>query len=178
MDEQRDDRPNAIYCRDLMFMTPEGAILGRPGMAMRRGEERYVAQALAKLGVPIVKTINGDGMFEGANAMWVDRKTVVLSTSSRTNRSGYDQVEAELRRMGVTEIIHMQIPYSNIHIDGIMNMASNEHIMVFAPQTPYDVCDAHEKERDKSFRGTFRGGGKTKLWYKFCSNKAGYCHSN
>lgn len=48
VDEQRADRPNAIFCRDLVFMTPEGAILARPGMSARRGEERYVAQNLIK----------------------------------------------------------------------------------------------------------------------------------
>ena len=44
VEEQREDRPNAIFCRDLVFMTPEGAILTRPGMAARRGEERLKAQ--------------------------------------------------------------------------------------------------------------------------------------
>lgn len=62
VEHQLEDRPNAVFCRDLMFMTPEGAIITRPGMAARRGEERYVAEALAKIGVPILKTIAGDGM--------------------------------------------------------------------------------------------------------------------
>ncbi|MCI8608710.1 MAG: amidinotransferase [Firmicutes bacterium] len=146
VEEQREDRPNAVFCRDLMFMTPEGAIITRPGMAARRGEERYIAKALADLGVPIVRTINGDGMFEGANGMWVDRHTVVLSTGSRCNRSGYEQVEYELRRMGVTEILHMQQPYSNIHIDGLMNAASNDVVMVHASQVPYDVLDVLKKK--------------------------------
>ena len=52
VEEQREDRPNAIFCRDLVFMTPEGAILTRPGMAARRGEERYIAKALSDIGVP------------------------------------------------------------------------------------------------------------------------------
>lgn len=146
VEEQRVDRPNAVYCRDLMFMTPEGAIITRPGMAARRGEERYIAQTLAKIGVPIVRTINGDGIFEGANAMWVDRKTVILATSSRTNRSGYEQVEYELKRMGVQDILHMQIPYSNIHIDGLLNFASNDVVMVHAQQVPYDICDALKRK--------------------------------
>ncbi|HCX62914.1 arginine deiminase family protein [Sedimentibacter sp.] len=145
VEQQREDRPNAVFCRDLMFMTPEGAIITRPGMSARRGEERYIAEALAKLGVPILRTINGDGIFEGANAMWVNRKTVVLSTSSRTNKSGYEQVKYELEKMGVDNIIPMQIPYSNIHIDGIMNMASEEIVMIHASQVPYDVCDALKK---------------------------------
>lgn len=146
VEDQREDRPNAVFCRDLMFMTPEGAIITRPGMSARRGEERYIAKALADLGVPIVRTINGDGMFEGANAMWVDRHTVVISTGSRCNRSGYEQVETELRRMGVTDVIHMQQPYSNIHIDGLMNAASNDVIMAHVSQVPYDVLDALKKK--------------------------------
>lgn len=78
--EQRDDRPNAMYMRDLVFMTPEGAIVCRPGIAARRGEERYAAKALSDLGVPIVRTINGEGFFDGACAMWVDRHTVILGS--------------------------------------------------------------------------------------------------
>ena len=145
VEEQREDRPNAVFCRDLVFMTPEGAILTRPGMAARRGEERYVAKALADLGVPIIKTVSGDGMFEGANAMWVDRHTCVVSTGSRCNQSGYEQVKNELERMGVT-VYHMQQPYSNIHIDGIMNPASNDIIMLHASQIPYDIVDMLKKK--------------------------------
>ncbi|NCB41101.1 MAG: amidinotransferase [Clostridia bacterium] len=146
VEEQREDRPNAIYCRDLMFMTMEGAIVTRPGMASRRGEERYVAQALGKLGVPIVRTINGEGIFEGANAMWVDRYTCVLSTGIRCNKSGYDQVAEELRRQGVTDIIPMQLPYSNIHIDGLLNAVSNDVVMAHVSQVPYDVLDALKRK--------------------------------
>lgn len=146
VEEQREDRPNAVFCRDLMFMTPEGAIIARPGLAARRGEERYVAKALSHIGVPIVKTINGDGLFEGANAMWIDRKTVILSTGCRCNRSGFEQVETELKRMGVTDVVHMQQPYSNIHIDGLMNAASDDIVMIHASQMPYDVIALLKKK--------------------------------
>ena len=145
VENQREDRPNAVFCRDLMFMTPEGAILSRPAMAARRGEERYISEALGKLGVPILRTIAGDGFFEGANGMWVDRHTCVLSTGSRCNQSGYSQVKYELERMGV-EVYHMQQPYSNIHIDGLMNPLSHEDILVHASQVPYDILDMLKKK--------------------------------
>lgn len=145
VDEQREDRPNAVFCRDLVFMTPEGAILARPGMAARRGEERYVAQALAKIGVPILTSIAGDGIFEGACGMWVDRHTCVVSTGSRCNKSGYDQVKYQLERMGV-EVYHMQQPYSNIHIDGLMNPISNDMVLIHAGQVPYDIIDMLKKK--------------------------------
>ncbi len=48
--------------------------------------------------------------------------------------------------MGVTEVIHMQQPYSNIHIDGLMNAASNDVVMVHASQVPYDVLDVLKRK--------------------------------
>lgn len=146
VEDQREDRPNAVFMRDNVFMTPEGAILTRLGMSIRRGEERYTAQALAKLGVPIVKTIAGDGYFEGANALWVDRNTVILSLSSRANQSGFDQMETELRRQGVREIILMQVPYGHAHIDGLINFPSKDTVLIHASQVPYTVVDALKKK--------------------------------
>ena len=146
VNDQREDRPNALFMRDQVFMTPEGAIVTRLAMNERRGEERFAAKALSDIGVPIVRTISGDGIFEGANAMWVDRKTVILSSGGRANKSGLEQVTFELKRMGVEEIIHMQIPYGHAHIDGLLNIASEDTAMIFAPQVPYDVVFALKKK--------------------------------
>ena len=142
----RKDRPNSVFCRDKLFMTPEGAIITRLAMKERRGEERYVAQACADLGVPIVKTIAGDGIFEGANATWVDRHCVILSLSVRANRSGYEQMAQELTRQGVTDIIPMQIPYGHAHIDGLLNIASEDTVLLHACQVPYEVVDRLKKK--------------------------------
>ncbi|SDI26539.1 dimethylarginine dimethylaminohydrolase family protein [Natribacillus halophilus] len=137
---QRKDRPNAMYVRDLMFMTPEGAIIGRPGNPFRRGEEKAVAQTLTELGVPIISTINGDGIFEGACAMWIDADTVLLGTGSRANASGVNQVEFELRNLGVTNIIKTQIPYGSIHLDGYMNMVDRDKMVIFPWHVTYDCA--------------------------------------
>lgn len=145
----RADRPNSVFCRDKLFMTPEGAIITRLAMKERRGEERYVAQACADAGVPIVRTIAGDGIFEGANAMWVDRHCAILSLSSRANRSGYNQMVDELTRQGVTDIIPMQIPYGHAHIDGLLNIASEDTVVIHSCQVPYEVVDRLKK---KGFR--------------------------
>lgn len=139
VEEQREDRPNALYMRDLVFMTPLGAIVCRPGIAARRGEERFAAAALSKLGVPIVKTINGDGFFDGACAMWVDSNTVIIGTGARANKEGAAQVEAELRNMGVTNILHFGIPYGHAHLDGLINFADKKTVLLFPWQVPYDV---------------------------------------
>jgi len=137
--QTRPDRPNAIYMRDNMFMTPEGAIVARQAIAARRGEEMYVARALAELGVPIVRTISGTGVFEGACAMWVDRESVIIGTGNRCNREGAEQVMETLRRMGVRHFIPFQIPYGHAHIDGLMNMVDHDLALIFPWQTSHEV---------------------------------------
>jgi N-dimethylarginine dimethylaminohydrolase len=139
---QRLDKPNAMFVRDLMLMTPEGAIIGRPAFAARRGEEKAIAATLARLGVPIIKTINADGYFEGACAMWIDRQSIVLGTSSRANEAGIRQVENELRNMGVINIIKTQIPYGSIHLDGYINMVDKNKALIFPWHLSYDCARA------------------------------------
>lgn len=87
IEEMAPHLPNAVYARDLVLMTPEGAIVARPAAGCRIGEEVYAARQLAKLGVPIIKTINGDGIFDGACCLWMDRKTCMLGYGKRCNPS-------------------------------------------------------------------------------------------
>lgn len=140
VEDGRLDRPNALFMRDQVLMTPEGAIVCRPAMEVRRGEERYAAEALARLGVPILKTISGEGFFEGACLLWVDRRTVILGTGSRANAAGACQVERELRDLGVETVLYFQIAYGHAHLDGIMNFPDRKTVMIFPWQVPYDVC--------------------------------------
>ena len=139
--DQRIDRPNAVYMRDSMFMTPEGAIIARPALPVRRGEETAVAKALAALNIPIVKTITGTGTFEGADCLWVNRKTALLARSSRTNAEGFRQVADTLSHMGVEKIIPVPIPYTNAHLDGVMNFVDVDTAIINTRQVPYDVVD-------------------------------------
>lgn len=143
------DRPNAVYCRDLLGIAPEGAIITRPAMAARRGEERWVAAAAAQLGVPIVKTINGTGTFEGADLLMIDRTSAFLGLGNRTNPEGARQVIEELHHQGVDDVTVVQVPYGVAHLDCMFGMASTDVAVVFPWLTPFVVC---EKLIEKGFK--------------------------
>lgn len=142
-------KPNALYCRDLLAATPEGAIIARPAMAIRRGEERFVAEAAARLGVPIVKTINGSATFEGADLLMVDRRTAFLGYGNRTNQEGVRQVMQELHYQGVDDVTVVQVPYGIGHLDCLFGLASVDVAVVFPWVTPFIVCD---KLRRRGYR--------------------------
>lgn len=139
VDNARPDRPNAMFMRDNVLGTPEGAIVCRQSLRVRRGEEQPVEAALGKIGCPIVRTISGTAVFEGACAMWVNRETIIIGTGVRANMEGASQVEETLRRMGVKNFIHFQIPYGHAHLDGLMNFVDTNKALIFPWQTPYDV---------------------------------------
>lgn len=98
--------PNAMYCHDLILGTPEGVIVTRPGIEIRHKEVKYAAQKAAELGVPIVKTVHGKGIFDGACATWVDKETAIVGTGSRCNGEGLKQVSDTFRGHGREEHHH------------------------------------------------------------------------
>jgi len=139
VEDQREDRPNAVFMRDNVLGTPEGVILCRQATSFRRGEEKAVSAALGKVGCPIVRTISGSGVFEGACGMWIDRETILLGSGVRSNAEGIRQVEDILRPMGVHNILHFQIPWGRAHLDGIMSPVDRKKILIFPWQCPYDI---------------------------------------
>jgi N-dimethylarginine dimethylaminohydrolase len=139
VEKMRNDRPNALFMRDNVLMTPQGAIVGRQAMACRRGEERYAAEALARLGVPIVRTISGTGIFETACCLWVDARTVIIGTGNRANKEGAQQVEQALDSMGVEYFLHLPIPYGYAHIDSIISFVDRKTAVFDPARLPWDV---------------------------------------
>jgi len=133
--------PNQMFAADLMFMTPEGAILGRPASTVRAGEECYVARRLADLGIPILRTVRGNGSFEGADAAWLDKRTVLLATGLRTNQEGADQVASVLTELGV-EVIQVGLPYGSMHLMGELRFADHDLAIARPGWTPFAAVQA------------------------------------
>lgn len=133
--------PNLMFVADLMFMTPEGAILGRPASTVRAGEERWVARRLADLGVPILRSVRGRGTFEGADALWIDPQTVLLATGLRTNAEGVAQVTSLLREMGI-EAIQVGLPYGAMHLMGTLRFADRDLSIAWPRHVPYAAVEA------------------------------------
>ena len=133
--------PNLIFVADLMFMTPEGSIVGRPASTVRAGEERFVARRLADLGAPILRSVRGRGTFEGADALWIDPQTALVATGMRTNAEGAEQVAGLLREMGV-EVIQVGLPYGAMHLMGTLRFADRDLAVAWPRHIPYAAVEA------------------------------------
>jgi arginine deiminase len=133
--------PHLMFVADLLFMTPEGAILGRPASTVRAGEECHAARRLAELGIPILRSVRGTGTFEGADAAWLDPKTVLLATGPRTSTEGAAQVTSLLCEMGV-EVIVAGLPYGVMHLMGQLRFADRNLAIAWPGRVPYSAVEA------------------------------------
>ena len=133
--------PNLIFCADLLFLTPEGAIVGRPASTVRSGEERWVARRLAELGIPILRTVRGSGAFEGADAAWLDPQTVLLATGLRTNAEGAAQVTSLLSEIGV-EVVPVGLPYGAMHLMGTLRFPDRDLAIAWPGRVPFAAVKA------------------------------------
>lgn len=150
------------YCHETL-MVKGGAIICRCAAAFKRGEEVYHSKRLGELGVPIVYTVHGKGWFESSNAVWLDKKSIVLATSQRTNQEGIDQIKPILKSHGVEDIftVHLPGPLNTrgaqvghgggaFHLDVVFGVAGPKLAILCPDYVGYDFVDylVNKKEFD------------------------------
>ncbi len=133
---QTDGMLKACYTRDSALMVKGGAIVCRMAPRIRQGEEMVVTRTLAKLGVPILRTIHSTGMLEGGSFAWINPQTAVVGRSIRINNEAIEQLDDVLKRQGV-ELLVVDLNGYTIHIDGSFVMVDKDLALVDATQLPY-----------------------------------------
>ena len=133
--------PNLMFCADLFFMTPEGAILARPASTVRAGEERWIARRLADLGIPIARTLRGGATFEGADGQWLNPQTALVGRGLRTNAEGAAQVSDALRGMGVS-VIQVDLPIGAMHLMGMLRFLDRDLAVAWPGRLAFVAVEA------------------------------------
>jgi len=133
-------RLKSCYTRDPLIMVKGGAIVCRMGARIRRGEELAITRTLAKIGVPILRTISGTGIMEGGSFAWINSTTAVIGVGVRVNREGAEQVGEVLKRQGVDLLIIPLTGY-DIHIDCAFLMIDKDLALVNPFGLPYDFME-------------------------------------
>jgi len=122
-------RLKSCYTRDPFIMVKGGAIVCRMGARIRRGEELAITRTLAKIGIPILRTISGTGVMEGGSFAWINSSTAAIGVGVRVNRDGALQVAEVLKRQGV-ELLIVELTGYDIHLDVSFLMVDKDLALV------------------------------------------------
>jgi N-dimethylarginine dimethylaminohydrolase len=134
------NRLKSCYTRDPLIMVKGGAIVCRMGTRIRRGEELAITRTLAKIGVPILRTLSGTAVMEGGSFAWINTKTCVIGCGIRVNREGAEQIGEVLKRQGVDLIIIDLVGY-DIHIDGSFQMIDTDLALIDPFGLPFSFLE-------------------------------------
>lgn len=145
LDNQETTWTNRLFTRDVALITPNGAILSRLSSYFRQGEIPIIQKTLANLGMPILGTIQGEGMAEGGSFIVLDEKTAIIGRSVRVNQAGIEQVRYLLSLQGI-ELFVIDIPVDKIHLDEVFLMLDIKKALVDTGAVPHwFVQILHEK---------------------------------
>jgi len=129
-------RMKSVYTRDQVIAVEGGAIVCRMGAPIRRGEEAPATETLARLGMPILRTVHGTGIMEGGSFAFITPKVAVIGLSSRVNEEGARQVEEVLAVLGV-RLLRVHLTGYRLHIDGAFVMIDADTAIINPVQLPF-----------------------------------------
>lgn len=108
-----DDCPDGVFVEDAVVVFRGVALLTRPGAASRRPETAGAGEAVAALGLPVVR-VREPGTLDGGDVLKVG-DTVYVGRGGRTNAEGVRQLRSAFEPLGarvvavpVTKVLHLK----------------------------------------------------------------------
>lgn len=121
---------NMMYCRDLLFMTPRGAIISRMANDTRKEEVTYAERTLSANGIPILGRISAPGTFEGADALWISERLVAIGVGNRTDSHAFEQLQSLLAGIKVEAVALPSYQASTQHLLGSVQIVDGDLALV------------------------------------------------
>lgn len=134
---------DSIYVYDPVLVTPDGAILLRPGKIARRGEPDALA---ADLPLPILGRLEGDELAEGGDTVWLDDATLLVGHTYRTNAAGINALRRLLphSRVLAFPLVHLHGRGEVLHLRSLLNPIANELVVAYLPLLPVPLVELLE----------------------------------
>jgi N-dimethylarginine dimethylaminohydrolase len=150
-----DDRTglDSLYTHDPALVTDAGVILFQTGKKARRGEGPAMGDALKNWGIPVYGVVAGGATTEGGDMIWVDRKTLLVGRSFRTNSAGVEALKPLLKPLGA-EVIAFDLAYWSgpgdvLHLMSFISLLDQDLAVVYRRLMPvalYECLQARNIE--------------------------------
>ena len=126
--------PEQVFTRDIGFTLGETIFVADMASDVRKGEEDVLKQWLEDEGISYYNII-GD-QIEGGDVI-IDRDTIYIGLSNRTNQEAIDHLQELLNKQ--FEVITIDFQEKFLHLDCVFNVVS--------PRSCFDLSKCLEKRR-------------------------------
>jgi N-dimethylarginine dimethylaminohydrolase len=140
-------RPNLTYTRDLAAVFASGAVLMRPHLKGRWGDQEMMARAFRRLGVPILGAIEAPGYLEGGGVTLIGDDIAVASLCDRANEEGLRALREIILGRDVKYFLEVPLPFGHVHIDGIFMVLDERLCLIYQESLDVFPCRLYEAGR-------------------------------
>jgi len=131
---------DSIYCRDASIATDFGVIICNMGKEGRINEPKAQLKEYQKQNSSILGVITSPGTIEGGDVAWLDKKTLAVGRTYRTNDDGIQQLKNLLEPKGVQVIVadlpHYKGKEDVFHLMSILSPVDKNLAVVYSPLMP------------------------------------------
>ena len=150
MNSKNNKIADSIFTYDASFMTPKGAILLSLGKPLRKGEEKIHEAFYKKNNIPIIGRLSGSALAEGGDMFWVDKETVVIGKSFRTNQQGIEQIKRMLNKFNIA-VVSFDLPFFKgseacLHMMSLISIVDHKKALTYKPLLPIGLVQLLEKK--------------------------------
>ena len=150
MESKNNKNADSIFTYDASFMTPKGAILLLPGKPLRKGEEKIHEAFYKKNNIPIIGRLSGSASAEGGDIFWVDKETVVIGKSFRTNQEGIEQIKRIFNAFNVI-VFSFDLPFflgseACLHMMSLISLVDDKKALTYKTLLPIGLVQLLEKK--------------------------------
>lgn len=133
-------RIDSVYCRDASIATDHGMIICAMGKEGRKWEPEAQYLSFKANNIPVLGKIESPGSLEGGDVAWLNKNTLAVGHSYRTNEEGIRQLKAILSPIGVELIVadlpHYKGPQDVFHLMSILSPVDKDLAVIFPSLMP------------------------------------------
>jgi N-dimethylarginine dimethylaminohydrolase len=133
---------DAIYVFDPALVWSEGAVLLRPGKAVRCEEPRALATELERAGAPVAGRIEEPALVEGGDLIRLDERTLLAGRGYRTSSHG---IRALVDLLGVEalpfDLPHLHGPGACLHLLSLLSPLADDLAVGYPPLIPVPLME-------------------------------------
>lgn len=131
---------DSIYCRDASIATDFGMIICNMGKKQRLLEPQIQKDFFIQQEIEVFGEIKSPGTLEGGDVAWLDRNTLAVGHTYRSNKEGIDQLKGLLEPKGV-DVLEVSLPHYKgvndvFHLMSIFSPVAPKIAVVYSPLMP------------------------------------------
>ncbi len=129
----KNNPPNLCFCRDLFWSSPDGVVLSRMGSEVRKPEEKHIAKTIFENNIPFMFKVFSPNIFEGADLLWINSKTVLVGINNRTSLNSIKILKALFPDL---TFIKIPLPINVQHLLGMVQFIGPKKVLLRSEISP------------------------------------------